>query len=324
MSTINLIGKATKNAAVARNAAKLSGNAVNETQKVAVEAQAALAAALAALGVVSGNGNVATTAKVTNLKEIEASVDNLQKELEKLDAVVGGDTFLMGRFGFKPNSNNNRTIGETNLKSALTALETISKNLVNNKINSTFNGSTSNKSPSRKQVIAALLGGVTKFTENVKSKHTTSLNAATAAKASAAAKAAEANERAAAAVAEKTQKNANVVRKNESLKSLSNQAILNFNKSLQSLVVTASKAMMGSPVEANGGLVLQEGENAKLRNLRNLLKNKNPNLMANKKIKEAYTKLTGKTSYKTGEPINELINFNRNHLNRLAGVFATQ
>jgi len=239
----------------ARAAVSASGNVVNKTQKAAEEAVAALEAAIAALGVVGEGGKKNADAKVKSLTEIEQSVNTLLEQVTTLDGFVDGDKFLNGKFGFKPNSNINRTINETNLTSALTALKTISKNLATNKINETLNGSTSAMSPTRQEVINALLGGVRKFTENVKSNHIASLSDAQA-------KAAAAKAAAAKAKADATAANAKKTEHNQKLKSLSNQAILNFNRSLKELVDTASNAMKESPVEANGGLVLQEGKNS--------------------------------------------------------------
>lgn len=233
----------------AKTKATASKALVSSTQEAATRAEVALVSAIAALTAVGGDGNDGKKArkKAESLDEIVESVVALKLELKNLDDAAGGGTFLSGKFGFKPNatSNQNITIEKNELEAALTALKAISSSTGSSK-NNTLNGSTLKTAPTRDTVITTLLGSVTKFTQNVKSKHLTSLTEAEAAKAAAEAKKAEANVEAKAAAARQQENNDN-------LKILSNQAMLNFNRSLKNLVDTVSKAMEENPVEASGG-----------------------------------------------------------------------
>ena len=252
------------NLGVKKNAAQAAGQRVTAANTAITNAGAAvdaaevqLAGAIAALEAVKGANSTAVAAKVQGLRDIKSELNELDDSLKNLATYAGGNAFLEGAFGFKPdttsNNNRNRTVNKSNLESALGALGKISETLNNANKVTQLNHKKRNGAPSRQQVIKALLAGIEKLTQNVESNHKASLGAADAAKAQADAAQAEAKQRAANAQEEKAAANANKQIKNNELKQLTTSVIKKFNDNLAKLTLKAKDVINQNPVEANGG-----------------------------------------------------------------------
>jgi hypothetical protein len=239
--------QAVTNAKTKRNAAKTASNTANALVVTSETALRELREAIAALEVDAAAGNKASQQKAAVAKEVLGEVQKLKDQLDSFGNLVGADQFLESEFSFvKKNNNSNRSINTANANETLEILKTFETSISANKLA----GGARSGYPTRKDMIEALLTGITKTAENLEQ---TAKDGKSAGNLAIIAKKQEEKEKVAKLNQNKENANkakSNLAAKEESMTAVSNNAIKTLNQRLANLTTKVRNLAKKSPVEA--------------------------------------------------------------------------